>query len=154
MKKVLLSLILLFSGCANLYKTYIIDSRGVPLNDKSYKIEELKINNSGSMMLDSDILSNSIDSVMKLVLSRKGYTESAAPVFGIKLTVSIEENDIMNNTQAISLFLNVNEKGTELARFIFFTRTKEFLINKEWFIGEMEWVIGTLEGNPRRQQGQ
>lgn len=144
---ILLCLMIAVSSCSSVYKNYTIVKPQKMVSSNTYNIQSLKIYNPEILLLSEGVLSNSIFNVLKVVMAKSGFTYSTNADLQIKLGVSLEENDIINNSQSLSLFMDFCSGDSPFANFIIYSKTKQLLLDKEMFINEMESVMSILNNS-------
>ncbi len=110
-------------------------------NLKSYSIKDIRIYNSEALFLDSEVVSNTVCQVFNAVMENNGILPLDGGDLSIEIKVYIEENDIINNRQTLSMFFTFDDKTSQVAQFIVSSKSKDLILDKSTLIGEIDNIV-------------
>jgi hypothetical protein len=148
---ILLTILLLLISCglfSGIYKYSYIKPVKQKANYQTYTIQKVDISNPEVILLDKDVISNSICNVINIVMKNNGFTAAASGVPGdmaVQIGIYAEDNDIMNNKQSISLFFNFNDSNSSIANFMLSSKNKDLLLDKETLIRELNSILSDIK---------
>ncbi len=141
----ILAMSALLSSCFTpIYRYSYVRDTSIKPAIKDYRMAEVKIQNAELLLLDSGVISNSLVNLTAMVMENNALTRSSNAQLSMKIHVLVEDNDIINNRQSLSLIYMFENKDQEFARFILSSTSKELLLNKSLLVKELNQIIKTV----------
>ncbi len=134
-----------FSCGIDTYRYSYIRPSEKKLNLKTYSINSVEVFNAESLFLDKNVVSNTISQVFDIVMANNGFSSVKDGDISVDIKLFVEENDVINNKQTLSLFLTINDKNSPLAQFILASKSKDLILDKSMLIREINSVADQIK---------
>lgn len=112
---------------------------------KTYSIQKIDIYNAEVLLLDKTVLSNSLNQLLDMVMENNGSTKSLPADILIGMRVFVEENDVINNRQTVSVALTFDSTEGRYASFLLSSKSKDILLDKSILIKELNDILAELK---------
>lgn len=126
-----------------LYRYSYIRPQTTDVIVQNYRIVKLDIRNAELLLLDGEVLSNTLHTLSAMVLENNGLIFATNGTLEVGIQVLVEDNDIINNRQSLSVIYSFQLSGKNFARYILSSSSKQLLLNKQLLVRELNNIIGS-----------
>lgn len=143
---IILSLITLaiLASCS-VYKYSSIKPNAPKPSLKTYSIQKVEIFNAEVLLLDRTVLSNSLTQLIDMVMENNGSVKASPGDIQIGMRVFVEENDVINDRQTVSVAITFDNAEGRYASFMLSSKSKDILLDNSILIKELNDILADLK---------